>query len=95
MTVLTSPYHDMPVYGTLCLSDVGDESPFISTKGKVDAKGVDHAGYSQHPSPSLPPIHSLSFSRPREAEPYRPPHPGSLALWFLVGFGQWKLLAKD
>lgn len=54
---------------------------------------VDHAGDCQHPSPCLPSVHVLSFSRPR-AEPYRSPYLGSLALWCPFRFGQWKLWAK-
>ena len=37
--------------------------------------------------------HTCTHSRLR-AKPCRPPHLGSLALWFPFGFGQWELWAK-
>lgn len=69
MIVSVSLYHDRAICGTLCLSNVGDESFFVGMKGKTDAewmqKGMGHAGYSQHSSLPFPPMHLLSFSRPQ------------------------------
>lgn len=47
MTESTSPYHDMAVYGTLCLNNVGDESFFIGIKGKMDAEWMQEEWAAQ------------------------------------------------
>lgn len=83
-TVSTSPYHDMAVYGTSCLSNFGDESLFIWMRDTMDVEWMWKWWSLQVPLSVL--------------QVGRAPHttsPRLLVLWLSVGFGQWKLPATD
>lgn len=92
MIVSVSLYHDRAICGTLCLSNVGDESFFVGMKGKTDAEWMQK-GWVMQVTLSIPLFPSLQCIccpslGPKEAELYRSPHLGSFALWFPVGFRQ-------
>lgn len=90
MTVLTSLTMTPSI--RLRLENAEDESFFTRVRGKIDAEWIQKGWTMQVILCISPlhfsPIHSVFFFRPKEAEPSKPPHLGSLAVWFPVAVGR-------